>query len=114
MSVTFYGYIAETETIIESGDVNMANANAAFVLDSLGLPTDDLSGGLPADDFLGRVLMALAVAPQDEGVPAYDDTRPGGPQWTECGRREGYLQDQLEALRELTEQCPPGAEVAWA
>lgn len=111
MSVTFYGYIAQTETIIESGDVNMANANAAFVLDSLGLPTDDLSGGLPADDFLGRVLMALAIAPEDEGRPGYQVAE----RLFDCGRRPGYLQDQLGALRELAEQCTPlGAEVAWA
>ncbi|WP_331745478.1 hypothetical protein [Streptomyces virginiae] len=51
MSVTFFADFTDEP-------VNMANANAARVLDVLGY--DELYGDADAEDFLGRVLVALA------------------------------------------------------
>lgn len=103
MSVTFAAIDATTfEFAADIEDINMNNANAAFVLESLGFAEDvaagDLCGTVPAQDFLGRVLAALALSPGDEGVPAHTV---GSDRFIDCGRRPGYLQDRLAGLHEL-------------
>lgn len=115
MGVQFSGWNPATESFVDHESVDFSNTNASLVLDTLGLDPCDLSGALPADDFLGRVLMALAVSPEDEGTPSYDDSSPGGMTWIECGRRKGYLQERLAELHELAEHAKTeGAEVSWA
>jgi hypothetical protein len=111
--------------VIHSGpEVNVSNRNAADILEALGLPFEDGSGSLPADQFLGRVLTALAVAPQDPGVPMHELV-PGestifgpvsefGARFIDCGRREGYLQERLLQLEEVaTHSMLEGREVSW-
>ncbi|MBM0201816.1 hypothetical protein JNW90_00935 [Micromonospora sp. STR1s_5] len=99
--------------------VTVANANATTLLAALGYAVNeddewqDLSGAAAADEFLGRVLVALAVAPADAGVPEH--TALTNPRWIECGRRPGYLQDRLEQLRVLAETCQDAARrLTWA
>ncbi|MFJ6354803.1 hypothetical protein ACIQKB_35770 [Streptomyces sp. NPDC092046] len=91
MSVTFFADAVSEE-------VNMANANAARVLGVLGY--GELAGDAEAEDFLGRVLVALALTPEDAGRPATAEGR-----FVDCGRREGYVQERLEELRELAEDA---------
>jgi hypothetical protein len=89
-------------------ELNLSNANAYYVLDSLGL--EDLCGSLSAEDFLGRILLAEAIAPKDEGMPAYTEGI-----LTHCGREEGYLGDKLALLREIASQAhSKGLQVVWA
>lgn len=92
-------------------EINMANGNARRVLDVLGIPVDDddMYGEEDAAVFLGRVLLALALAPHDEGMPAYamqsgEGLFRGGRQ-IHCGREAGDLQRRLERLREFAEDC---------
>ncbi|MDQ2737155.1 MAG: hypothetical protein M3Y35_00690 [Actinomycetota bacterium] len=95
--------------------VNMSSANARFVLDALGYGTaDDLTGECEADVFLGRVMLAQAISPVDEGVPSH--VLPGrGVQVIECGRPSGYLADRLTVLGELAQCCRAhDRAVAWA
>lgn len=100
MSVTFFAGAASEE-------VNMANANATRVLSVLGY--DELAGNAEADDFLGRVLVALALVPVDAGRPATAEGR-----FVDCGRRVGYVQERLEELRELAEGARlRGLPVYW-
>ncbi|MFD3539671.1 hypothetical protein ACFWUQ_09235 [Streptomyces sp. NPDC058662] len=100
MSVTFFADFTDEP-------VNMANANAVRVLDVLGY--DELYGDADAEDFLGRVLVALAVAPADAGRPATVDGN-----FIDCGRPPGYTQTRLEELRELAEDaCARRLRVAW-
>lgn len=81
--------------------VQMSNANARYVLDALGVGYEDVAcGTLPALDVLGRVLVAVAIAPVDEGVPAHE-TREGGVTYIEGGRRPGYLDEALDSLRDV-------------
>lgn len=116
-------------------EVNASNDNAVTVLQSLGFITgesrekdwDDMWNGpssCEAGDFLGRVLLALAVSPADAGVPAHEasarDMRgvgalfPEGMRVINCGREPGYLQMRLEQLRELAEFCQArGRLVTW-
>lgn len=112
----------------EELSVNMSNSNAARVCGSLGIDLDKLGwcGSMPAEDFLGRVLVALAIEPADEGVPShrllpgdsagiFGTVQEGGPAFIECGRREGYTQERLGQLRELADWAVAnGAEIAFS
>lgn len=93
MSITF------TTAANHGPTLNLSNGNAAQILDLLGLPVEP-DGTAPAEDFLGRVLLAQALAGH-----AADDTR-GRPavregNWTECGRRPGYLAEKLTELHQI-------------
>lgn len=101
-------------------EVQLNNRNAALLFDALGLPeaaepiepgplAEELLGPNPvafdcgeltADDLLGRVLTAHALAPTDDGLPAVQDGR-----HTACGRRPGYLQERLAHLEHLAHWC---------
>lgn len=119
MSVTFSAYSPATQQFVaDELAVNMANANAAHVLDVLGFGEDvragDLCGTVSGEDFLGRVLMALAVSPADAGIPAHEDHTAGGMLWIEGGRPEGYTQERLGQLRELAEDARDrGCSITW-
>src|SRR5215471_8779357 len=103
-------------------EVNVSNANAAALLELLGLRPDgepvgtlpvldlpdfgELMGQCPGEDFLGRVLTARAFldARGDEGTPAH--VLSGGPgtgsaMVVECGRAPGYFGDRLAQLENL-------------
>ena len=125
MSVTFYpgryveperGAVFELIDGCEDWEINVSNANAYRVLDALGLSCDELTGECVAQDFLGRVLVALAIAPEDIELPAYrlqpsEQTGilgvlgSGGVQVWQGPRRRGYLQERLRQLAELAEYC---------
>ncbi|TQK49869.1 hypothetical protein FBY35_0145 [Streptomyces sp. SLBN-118] len=91
-----------------TGDpVDMANSNAARVLDTLGYA--EPYGDEDARLFLGRVLLALALNPEDAGRPAVVDGR-----FTDCGRAPGYVQSRLNELRELAQYAHArGLRVTW-
>lgn len=125
MSVTFtattrvphpaYGKVITDLAAAEHLAVNMSNSNAARVCATLGidLEAEGWCGSLPAADFLGRVLVALAVEPVDAGVPSHE-VPTGGVRWVECGRPEGYAQDRLGQLRTLADWAVAhGAEVSF-
>jgi hypothetical protein len=102
-------------------------------MDLLGLRIDqdgdgDWSGSLSADDLLGRVLIAQAINPADEGLPAYKMTGAeagnhsgllggllgglaqaeaegeAGPSIWFGGRSAGYFDERLAQVRELAEE----------
>lgn len=109
----------------EELEVNMANGNAAQVCAALGidLARGDWCGDMPAEDFLGRVLMALAVAPADPGMPSYE-LLPGDadrPAWAgeatviQGARPAGYLQERLTQLHALAVWAlENGKIIAWS
>ncbi|MFJ2217939.1 hypothetical protein ACIQVO_35985 [Streptomyces sp. NPDC101062] len=88
--------------------VNLANANARRVLETLGLTDydtpgdhdDTLTGQRTAEDFIGHVLIALALTPFDTGIPAVQDGN-----CIDLGRPAGYLQDRLADLHNLASWC---------
>lgn len=116
-------------------DVNMSNVNAATLMSVLGIGQDDedgLCGSLDCTDFLGRVLLAIALAPQDEGVPAHEITpaeaaadpllsalglgseTTAGPRVINGGRPVGYIQTRLMHLHDLAEAAvAAGQPVTW-
>jgi hypothetical protein len=90
---------------LERPEINVSNANAMVILEALGYGIlteyDELFGAASAEEFRGRVLTALAVAPEDEGVPFHQVAD----NVFECGRRPGYLQGRLAELHELADWC---------
>lgn len=108
MSTTF------TTTPLGRGpEVNLHNANAARVLDLLGFAPEETGGTHPAEDFLGRVLLAqglLGAATDDEhGVPAVTDGR-----YFTGGRSPGHLAEVLAQLAEIaTWAHRHHGEVTW-
>lgn len=114
------GIMYEVEALGVTPTVNVASSHAVDILEVLGLtsrhepietdghtalniPGDDLCGSLPAQDFLGRILMALAVAPESAERPAYAAV--GASHVTSCYRRAGYLQSKLHELHEVAQFC---------
>lgn len=99
----------------EPPKVNMASANARHILGLLGLPTDgEMVGALSPADLLGRALIALAVAPADEGVPAHEVPGPGAT-LIHGGRGQGYSEALLTAIVEVTQWADThGRDVVWA
>lgn len=94
MSITF------ATTAAGGPQVNLSNQNAAQLLDLLGLPWDGDWAEAPAEDILGRVLLAQAL------LPAATDDGHGQPtvverNWIDCGRRPGYLADKLAELHQI-------------
>lgn len=114
----------------EDAELNVSQANALTLLRLLGYVPDhaepDLVFGLcpvfaeaagdadPAD-FLGRVLIAEALA----GQAADDSGRgwsalPGLPNHVDCGRPAGYLTERLAQLRTIAEDAAAhNAMVVW-
>ena len=111
----------------EELEVNMSNSNAAQVASTLGIDLDaeGWCGNMGAEDFLGRILVALALSPADEGMPSFQlapgdsagifgTVREGGPTFIQGARRPGYLQERLEQLRELADWAlANGAEISF-
>jgi hypothetical protein len=111
----------------EELEVNVSNTNALHLLRLLGILADDadeaaridaLAGELPAQDLLGRALIASAFAGEGDDAPA---------QWLELPRENGGLRvitqvrdgrydtRQLGRLADLARWCSEhGRAVAWA
>ena len=111
--------VTVTTTAGNVDGVNMSNRNARPVLESLGIEGDDLwCGSMDAQEFLGRVLMALAVAPTDEGLPEHEwegASEFGFGRFIDAGREPGYLQARLERLHEVAAAAvADGLQVVWS
>lgn len=89
--------------------INMSNGNAVGVLDLLGYTDESMYGECDAQDFLGRVLMAIAVAPADEGRPTFQDGN-----ILFGGTEPGYKQNRLRQLYDLAlSATKSGTSVVW-
>lgn len=101
-------------------DVNVANTNARMLLVLLGLDTsEDLCGSVSGEEFLGRVLLALASDWDDSGVASAviggASLGQSGATMVDCGLPAGYFADRLGALHALgMEAVRLGREVHWS
>ena len=83
--------------------VNVSNMNASDILEVLGYEDEDLSGSDSGESFLGRILMAVAVAPiSAERITETHESEHFGVV-TMCGRVEGYVQNVLNELRSVAD-----------
>ncbi|KQP62922.1 hypothetical protein [Nocardioides sp. Leaf285] len=105
---------------VEIPEINVSSLNAGHLIDDvLGIERDfthcsaGLVGAMSAEQFLGRVLMAMAIQPSDAGVPAHAVGGPGAT-WINCGREPGYDQRVLSHLHEVaTWAAANGRDVHW-
>lgn len=132
-----YGiYLKALDGSPDSPSVNMANGNVRPVLAALGLAPDGADfgdiccGSVSAEGLLGRILLALGVAPISAERPdvarvhasqahAHEgrvvDVIEKGPTWVECGVEESYVQTRLTQLLEVaTFAQAHGREVCWS
>lgn len=100
-----------------SPDVNVSSTNARHILGLLGVEVDEDEhpvGSMSGEDFLGRVLVALAVNPADAGRPVTETTAESGMTIVDCGRSEGYADRRLAELREVAEfGVSRGRDIQW-
>jgi len=95
---------------------NCNDANKGLVLRVLGFAparNGDDYGECDATDFLGRILVALALLDDPELPPGHTMPRPHRFQY--LGDNRGYLVRKLHELREHTTWCAAhGYHVQWA
>ena len=116
------GLVTAAPAVVESHSLDASGA-LTWALTGTG-PGDDAplpmwTGEEDATGFLGRVLTALGLAPDDAGIPATSTTRvlPSGGETflVDCGRRPGYLQEKLALLREVADYAITNdLRVAWS
>lgn len=99
--------------------LNMHNRGAGETLLALGFEMDAEEGWVghaAADDVVGRALVALALSPADEGMPAYQ-VNPGAEgvaKVYEGERPAGDLQRRLREVHDLAVWCAArGFLVVW-
>ena len=116
-----YGlYSASVWDVSDEFDVNLANVNARTLLAILGLDTsEDLCGMASGEDFLGRVLLALATDRDDSGVAsAVVGGAPLGQRGAtmiDCGLSAGYFGERFDALHALAQEAVRlGRPVVWS
>lgn len=101
--------------VADRPELNMCNGNAMFVADALGIAPEDVSfGAQDAAVFQGAVLLALALAPADLGMPVHAED-PTSMRVIAGARPAGYLQDKLQELHEIAEWAlRHDRRVTWA
>lgn len=94
-------------------EVSLNPANARTVMDVLGMEVDetgDNCGSMNAEDFLGRILLASAINPSDEGTMAFGDEK-----MTFGSRPVGYMEARLNDLRTVADYAiAKNLEVVWS
>ena len=116
----FYRYCDHVEAAVEACgcerfDVNLSNANAAAVLERLGVPAEDeLVGGMEADEFLGRAMVAN-VGRDDSGLATVRYAGGAGATIYDVGVRPGYFDSTTSRLIALaTEAKARQLYVVWS
>ena len=108
MSVTFWPVCQTRQNIEESLQHNVCNANAADLVEAMGLPREDYVGGeMPIDTFINRCrnyLRSHIGKPSDAILPEVDKER-GKCEVIFFGRREGYINEKLHALVVMAERA---------
>ena len=96
-------------------NLNVANGNAARILEVLGLPPSS-EGEIDPVDLTARILVARLAddtgSPDTEEPRRPGDTRTG--RWITCGLRPGYFADRLDALDRIAEHALANdTKVVW-
>lgn len=91
-------------------EVNLSNSNAEELLEYLGIPSDEeLVGSMEAEAFLGRVIMASALAPANTGLTTMQIEN-----FVYGGRPADYMQRKFEQLEEVARfAISHGRQVVW-
>lgn len=104
--MSYQGPVVEYDR--EVSEVQLSNTNAYMLLESLGL-TGKIFGQIPSEEFAGRVLLAMALLPSDDGMETFQEGN-----IVYGGRQPGYTQVKLAKLIELSNWAMKHkAEVTW-
>lgn len=101
-------------SIVPEPEVQMSNGNAVTILDVLGIKvgedfSDRCSGSISVEDMKGRILMAQAINPTDEGSATIAVGNV-----VDCGRPEGYTDGKLFSLLEVVEFAEANnVDIVW-
>ena len=107
-------YGAHVSPVIDMPEVNMANSNAAFIIELLGIEFD-YCGSIPAAELLERITFGAVVGGGDTGTVTVAYQTDGGATMVDCGRPAGYADMRLEQLREVAEWAVAhGRDVVWS
>lgn len=111
MSVSFF---IKGQPHDEDG-LNMANGNAADVLEFLGYmeAAMDLAGEMPAKDIYLRCEQALAspkIETANKELVPFTEQGTGGAWLVNCGRRSGYVGEKVRQLMDLARQA---GDLGW-
>jgi hypothetical protein len=116
-----YGcYVETVMDVSRDFDVNVTQTNARTLAGALGLGLvgssyDDLCGSATGEDFLGRVLIALAEDRDDSGIAWATTKGTRGATMTDCGVRPGYYADVFGRLHALAaEAVRLGRDIHWS
>lgn len=113
-----YGaYVEAVMDIDRDLGVNLANSNAIRFIAVLGYAVDlnDLCGSATGEDFLGRVLIALADDVDDSAVADVVTRGAKGATLIEGGTRAGYRTDVLTRLHDLAAEAHRlGRDIHWS
>ncbi len=91
-----------TTGVFSEDDMEVAQGWAPMLGDALGIGFDEtFLGEESLESVKGRVLLAMAISPKDEGLPFHTVDTILGPATT--SRREGYLQEKLDHLLSVIE-----------
>ena len=94
--------------------LGVSNANAAELLPLLGLRNNEWYGRLPADDFLGRVLLAQALVAPDAPRATKTHATPAHATVIDPGRSNDYTKRKLEALERIARAAKNNnVDVIW-
>ena len=115
MSVTFS--IRGTKVDYENPEpgtyVNLANGNAARVLEALGLLDGELCGEVRGTNLVYLCDRALSSNTEDGGTPDVVDATPGSAKVVYFGLRPGYMAEKLNLLREMGVRAGDLGVVTW-
>lgn len=110
MSITF-SYRKDNQW--SENQINMANGNAAMVLEALGYEYDNC-GAVDSADLVRRCIKFLNTAEIDRGETPSESQEPGKCRVINCGRREGYLQEKITLIRDLAlEASRKGVQITF-
>ena len=107
-----YCYVDITPTNPEP-EITLSNINADELFYVLGITGETFSdrccGTMNPNDFLGRILIAQAVAPISAKKPTYTDSN-----IIHGGRPEGYVQEKLQHLHHIaTYAIKHNRQICW-
>jgi hypothetical protein len=115
MSVDFFPYVFDpgrgtwglpARFATQVLELNLSNANAADLLNALGLPSDQNAEPMPIEAFSGLVTAALRrhLGKRSPELPPITDTALDRITLVDCGRSEGYIERRLGDLAMLVHQ----------
>ena len=114
-SATHDWCVVAEDILDDAPSLNVSNTNAVDLLVALCLPVDSLCGSEDAGAFRDMVLRAIALHDGGDAIAPSTWRGEGGATIIDCGRREGYILEKLQALLKVADSAAEfGVPVQWS